>query len=427
MVVMPARQSGRPRARGEAVMNDSKTYSRRTLIKQGSLGMAALAIGPSLLSMSQPLSAGSLGRLGPLQAPDNNGIRLPAGFSSRCIAAAGQRVRRSFWNRTRYRWHSYPDGGATFPTGDGGWVYVSNSETISLLGGGVSAIRFHADGRVDDAYRILGGTNLNCAGGPTPWHTWLSCEETAFGKVFECDPFGRYPARVRPALGYFKHEAVAVDPQFGMLYLTEDESDGRFYRFIPDGLNSDGNLNLDAGVLQVAAVEAGGHVQWLDLPDATPQFWQTPTRHQLPESTAFDGGEGIWYSQGNVYFTTKGDNRVWQLDTNLDHLSVLYDAATAPNPVLTGVDNVTASSGGDLLVAEDGGDMQIVVIDGSGQVAPLLQVTGQDESEITGPAFSPDGSRLYFSSQRGSAIFGGGQGFGITYEITGPFGQVLRL
>ena len=408
-------------------MKQSAPLSRRELLRKSSLGMAALAIGPSLLSISRPLSAQSLAQIGPLQAPDENGIRLPAGFSSRCIAAAGQRVRRSFWNRTAYRWHSYPDGGATFPADDGGWVYVSNSETISLLGGGVSAIHFHADGSVNDAYRILGGTNLNCAGGPTPWNTWLSCEEIDFGRVYECDPFGKQPAQVRPALGFFKHEAVAVDDQFAMLYLTEDESDGRLYRFIPAGQHRDGHLNLDDGILQVAAVDEQGFVSWLDLPNPTPSLLETPTREQLPQSTAFNGGEGIWYSQGQIYFTTKGDNRVWQLDTNLNQLSVLYDAATAANPLLTGVDNLTVSSGGDVLVAEDGGDMQIVVIDAQGDVAPLLQVTGQDDSEITGPAFSPDGNRLYFSSQRGSAIFGGGKGFGITYEITGPFRDFVKL
>ncbi|MCG8394496.1 MAG: PhoX family protein [Pseudomonadales bacterium] len=408
-------------------MKNNTTLSRRQLLKQGSTGLAALAIGPSLLSISQPLSARTLAEIGSLQAPDDNGIRLPAGFSSRIVAAAGQRVRRSFWNRTAYRWHTYPDGGATYATGDGGWVYVSNSETISLLGGGVSAIRFNADGSVNDAYRILGGTNLNCAGGPTPWQTWLSCEEIEFGRVYECDPFGHHAAKVRRGLGFFKHEAAAVDPVFNMVYLTEDEGDGRFYRFIPAGHNNDGSLNLDEGVLQAASVDAQGYVTWLDVPNPTPNLFETPTREQLPDSTAFDGGEGCWYSHGSVYFTTKGDNKVWQLDTNLNRLTVVYDAATASNPILTGVDNITVSSGGDLLVAEDGGDMQIVVIDSDGKVAPLLQVTGQDDSEITGPAFSPDGSRLYFSSQRGSAIFGGGNGFGITYEISGPFQEFVTL
>ena len=111
-------------------MND-ETLSRRTALRKTSMGLAALAVGPSLLSITRPLSAQTLAQIGELQAPDSNGIRLPAGFYSRQIAQAGQRVRRSFWNRTRYRWHTYPDGAATFPTDDGGWIYVSNSETVS--------------------------------------------------------------------------------------------------------------------------------------------------------------------------------------------------------------------------------------------------------------------------------------------------------
>ena len=106
----------------EATVHNKAALSRRDLLKKGSTGLAALAIGPSLLAISQPLAARTLANIGELQGPDANGIRLPAGFSSRVIAAAGQRVRRSFWNRTHYRWHSYPDGGATFATPDGGWV-----------------------------------------------------------------------------------------------------------------------------------------------------------------------------------------------------------------------------------------------------------------------------------------------------------------
>jgi secreted PhoX family phosphatase len=404
----------------------AQSLTRRNLLVRSSGGMAALALGSSLLTMSRPLSA-SVSQIGELQAPDGNGIRLPIGFSSRIVAAAGLKVPKTLLKSTGYVWHAYPDGGAIFEAGDGGWIYVSNSETPGIFGGGASAIRFNADASVKSAYRILGNTNNNCAGGAAPWGKWLSCEEIDFGRVFECDPFGNTAAIARPALGHFKHEAVAFDSLSGNLYLTEDESDGRLYRFIPDGLDGNGNPNLAAGTLQVASVDAGGYVSWINVPNPRPSILQTPTRKQVAQSTPFRGGEGIWYNNGNIYFTTKGDNRVWVLDTSLNHLAVIYDAATAANPILTGVDNLTGSSGGDLLVAEDGGDMQIVVIDTQGNVAPLLQVTGQDGSEITGPAFSPDGSRLYFSSQRGAAIFGGGKGLGMTYEIRGPFSRFISL
>ncbi len=94
---------------------------------------------------------------------------------------------------------------------------------------------------------------------------------------------------------------------------------------------------------------------------------------------------------------------------------MLYDGEAISDPPLTGVDNVTVSCCGDVLVAEDGGSMQIVAILPDASTKVLMQVTGQDSSEITGPAFDPSGTRLYFSSQRGS-----GDG-GITFEITGPF------
>jgi secreted PhoX family phosphatase len=82
------------------------------------------------------------------------------------------------------------------------------------------------------------------------------------------------------------------------------------------------------------------------------------------------------------------------------------------------VDNITGAASGDLYVAEDGGNMEINIITPAGVVAPFLRLSGQSESEITGPAFAPDGSRLYFSSQRGTA---GDVTGGITYEVTGPF------
>jgi secreted PhoX family phosphatase len=368
---------------------------------------AALGHGLWQQALAAPRPTGG-GAYGPLGAPDANGIRLPAGFCSRVVATSGSLV-----PGTAYPWHSAPDGGATFGRPDGGWTYVSNSEVPAV--GGAGAVAFGPDGAIVDAYRILVGTSVNCAGGPTPWATWLSCEEHDAGLVWECDPGGRRVATPLPALGAFKHEAVAVDPLRRHLYLTEDQPDGRFYRFTPTAYPS-----LAAGRLEVAAVGAGGAVTWLAVPQ--PQGGALdPTRRQVPGSTALKGGEGCWYHQGTVYLTTKGDNRVWALDTTTSVLTVVYDAASSPTPILTGVDNVTVAQNGDVLVAEDGGDMQVCLLR-SGVVSPLLQVVGQDGSEITGPAFDPSGSRLYFSSQRGPAP----SGTGITYEVSGPFAAPTR-
>jgi secreted PhoX family phosphatase len=304
-------------------------------------------------------------------------------------------------------WHAAPDGGATFPTGDGGWIYVSNSELDGGLGG-AGMLRFDSGGTLVDARSILTGTSRNCAGGPTPWGTWLSCEEVSRGAVFECDPYGIEPAIRHDALGWFNHEAAAVDPDAGTVYLTEDRSDGALYRFVPAAYP-----DLSDGVLEVLT-EVGGVLNWTPLTNPNPTSSQTSTRHQVTGTRRFDGGEGAWWSAGKLYFTTKGDNRVWTYEPSTNTLTVVYDVATSSEPVLSGVDNVTVTPVGDVFVAEDGGDMQICFLSDYG-VNAFVQVTGVSGSEITGPAFDPSGSRLYFSSQRNP---------GVTYEVTGPFRSV---
>src|SRR4029078_6229785 len=98
-----------------------------------------------------------------------------------------------------------------------------------------------------------------------------------------------------------------------------------------------------------------------------------------------------WYDSGTVYFTTKGDNRVWAYTVANSRLEVLYDDDLYPGSPLTGVDNVVVSRSGDLYVVEDGGDLQLCLITPERVVSPFLQVLEQEGSELTGPAFSPDG------------------------------------
>jgi secreted PhoX family phosphatase len=371
------------------------------------LAVAGAAVGSTLWSKAFAAFPAQTGPspYGPLLPADANGIMLPAGFTSREVARAGQVV-----PGTGYTWHMFPDGGATFRV-SGGWVYVSNSEWIPPAGGGVGALRFDRSGAIVDAYPICTGTLVNCAGGATPWRTWLTCEEHASGLVWECDPRGVDPAVARPALGTFKHEAVAADPRQRRLYLTEDESNGCFYRFTPTRWR-----HLDAGgVLEVASVAMSGAVTWLPVPNPNPVFpGGTATRLQVAGATAFNGGEGIAYSHKHIYFSTKGDNRVWDYDTVAQKLSVAYQTALDPGATLSGVDNIGASRSRDIVVAEDPGNLELVLMTPGGIVSPLLRVTGQSGTELAGPAFDPSNKRLYFSSQRGNAS-------GITYEVTGPF------
>lgn len=396
----------------------STLLTRRQVISTAAQAWCGTALAAAIGGGFWPRSsAADVGLIGPLQPADSNGLRLPTGFTSRIIAIGREPI-------ASYTWHDYPDGGATFAQADGGWIYVSNSESELASSGGASAVRFSPQGQILSAYRILGGTQRNCSGGPTPWGSWLSCEEIPFGFVHECDPTGLSPARKRHALGAFRHEAAAVDPLYRHVYLTEDEPDGCLYRFTPYYYP-----NLGLGHLDVASVDPiSGYVSWyaLPFPDPTSSVLAPalPTRKQVPYSTPFNGGEGIWYRDGTIYFTTKGDNRVWALDTHTQILRIVYELASSPTPVLSGVDNLTAAPSGQLLVAEDGGDMQLVVLDAKGNAAPLLQVDGQRYSEITGPAFNPDGTRLYFSSQRGP--FNNGRSHGVSYEIAGPFSQILR-
>lgn len=415
-----------------------QTLDRRRFLRDSFLGLGLVAIGGSLsgcsggggpLASTAPALSGTLGNLSP--TPDANGLLLPPGFTARVIGQAGQVV-----PGTNFRWHTDPDAGAVFARPGGGWVYTSNRE---FLPGGVDAIEFDASGQISRAYNILPGaqSRLNCGGGVTPWNTWLSGEEYDLGVIWECDPFGVDAPRRLPALGTFSHEAATVDATSNIVYLTEDQPDGRFYRFVPTTPNIGGRADLTAGRLQAlriladpATVNAEGRggrwaVEWLDI--ANPNsvlggvLFGTPTRLQAPDSFAFDGGEGVWYQRGIVYFATKGDRRVWALDVAAQRIEAIYDDAGFSAPVLSSVDNIVLTPRGDIVVSEDqAADAQVVAIRPDGRIQPLVQLgPAHAGSEVTGPAFSPDGRFFYFSSQRGTSGRTGVDG--ITYAVEGPW------
>lgn len=420
--------------------------------------------------------------MGPLQAPDANGVQLPAGFSSRVVAVYNEPPIPG----SSFRWHSDPDGGGVFRTEDGGWIYVSNCEardattlfgqipqelsalsklasrdSLALLSpvtgpitgllplplvlpfqGGVSALRFDRDGNLIDAYPIQRNTTTNCSGGATPWGTWINGEEIADGYMFECSPLrdGGTPVRL-DRFGRKAHEMVAIDEVGRAIYHTEDiSSRDRFYRtvFTSTAWPRDGKPDYSQGILQVLSVPAGIEaarqgptpIRWLNaIDDGRPQ-----NQVYLDDSTIFAGNEGVWFLNGIVFFSTKSDDNIWAIDTVGGTIESIYDPVDGPvgspfdaaEPPMFGVDNISMTLDGEMIVVEDGGDMRAMVRLPDGITIPLLRLPGDPaQTEVTGPAFSPDGRRLYVANQR--ALPGGRPGplpfgtAGTVYEITMPF------
>ncbi|WP_215454470.1 alkaline phosphatase PhoX [Streptomyces sp. ATCC 21386] len=426
---------------------------------------------------------------GPL-LPDPQGIlALPAGFTYRIITYSG---------RTKLESGEFTpgkhDGTAAFPGPRGTTLLVNNHElkgpranwqfpvplTEGLVydpaaAGGCTVVEVRPDGQVAEWVGIA-GTSTNCAGGSTPWNTWLTCEENSdragvngmtkdHGYVFEVDPCDRRANRAPKPLKFFgryDHEAVVIDPRRGHAYLTEDAAgpNGLLYRWTPPkgftyGPGRFRTLADDAGVLQAPrCYDSGGRfvddlsratrigtvygVDWIDVPDRDARSVAVRKQFADTEITRARKLEGMWWGDGGAYVVSSyaraespgaaHDGQVWFYDPKRRTLTLKILLGVNPDPsadgALDGPDNITVSPYGGIVLAEDGEGVQhLFGATDSGRTYPIARNDlniGTDEepeySEFAGVTFSPDGKTLYANIQAP----------GILLAITGPWKRQKR-
>ncbi|MFC0596969.1 alkaline phosphatase PhoX [Streptomyces palmae] len=452
----------------------------------GSAGVLATAPGALAADKHGPQAAGHGRELGygPL-VPDPEGLlALPAGFSYRIITHCGVTTLES--GETTPSNH---DGTGTFEGSRGATLLVNNHELkgprsawehpVPLVeglvydpaaSGGCTVVEVSKHGDHVTEWVGIAGTSTNCAGGTTPWGTWLTCEENTdragqngmtkdHGYVFEVDPHDRR-ANLAPkpikALGRFDHEAVVVDTKRGHLYLTEDSAgpNGLFYRWTPPQGFTHGRGKLrglaeDAGVLAAAkcfdssgrfvddlsrATEIGTvyGVDWAPVADRDAKT--VPVRKQFGagEVTRARKLEGLWWADGGAYVVSSfaraespvaHDGQVWFYDPKRRTLTLKVRFGVNQDPsrdgAFDGPDNITVSPYGGLVIAEDGEGVQhLFGATEDGRTYPIARndlnigtAEAPEYSEFTGVVFSPDGRTLFANIQTP----------GIMVAITGPW------
>jgi secreted PhoX family phosphatase len=393
------------------------TMSRRSFLRRGAVLAGGALVTPAVLqslallgTKGRVYAASGDGGYGPLfpTADLRDGvlrISLPAGFQYRSFGVAGTLM---------------SDGNLT-PLAHDGMAAYRHGRTIRLVrnhedrnapdmgstagdptkkydprgGGGTTTLVIDPVTRelVRD-FISLNGTIVNCAGGPTPWKSWLTCEETTegptrggwgkpHGYVFDVPVQANNPvdAIPFPAMGRFSHEAVAVDPTTWIVYETEDNSSNSgFYRYIPkrrgrlaegklEMLAIDGAPNYDTRTGQVLGKKLP--VTWVPIPDPDPAAAEANQSAVFLQGFAAGGArfarlEGCWYGQGSIFIvSTNGGNagvgQVWEYQPrgrDKDTLSLIFESPSAA--VLDGPDNITVSPHGGLVLCEDGAGDQFL-------------------------------------------------------------------
>jgi hypothetical protein len=459
---------------------DRRTFLRRAAVMGGGF------VAPSLMGLScisdparpVPRTDG----YGPLvRSPQVPELWVPEGFRVRKLSTTRtpSLVNPDF--QVRYGL----DGMSAFATRDRRTVrLVRNHEiadpaaTAQLLGPGVRAydrkagggtstleLRQGRDGEVElvREFVSLSGTHVNCAGGRTPWGSWISCEETTNGPTHGYEqPHGycfEVPAdadgEVEPvplkALGRFVHEALAVDARSGIVYLTEDMRHnpeipgGRgsgFYRFIP---RVPGRL-AEGGRLQMLRVKdrpnyvtftgqtvrAPLAVDWVDIDDPDPAGAEANVSAVFQQGWAkgaamFERLEGCFAGDGDIYFdATEGGNvragQVWRYRaTGADEgeLTLLFESPS--RDVLDSPDNLCLSPRGGLMICEDGLAEQFIrALTPEGELFDMIR-TDAASSEFAGVCFAPNGRTLFFNIQGGTRATSAATLSGGTYAVWGPW------